>query len=443
MRTYLMILFAAVWLGLAGCQPSAAETAPATEAAASSETAALPPTGPGCTAVSDAAASAPNPLMNPQPGDWTLGPDDAYVTFVVYSDFQCAYCAAFAPALAFMQQNYPEDVRIVYRHFPLIGTAEEPLNDKSALAMLAAEAAGRQGKFWEMHDILYGRYTEWATETAGLTSEAFEVWLLERAAELELDTAQFAADLTSPELAAQAEAAWEAGLALGIPSAPFALLNGQSLNLGEQMDIILQQAAAGNPNGLSSAQVSSFFYLILNYPTQLTLLEPRQFHECPPLAVDPSQTYLATLHTEKGDIVIRLLPEAAPFTVSSFLFLVEQGWYNGVTFHRVLPGFVSQTGDPSGTGSGNPGYYFGLEVESGLTFDRPGLVAMAHAGPTTNGSQFFITHGPAEHLNGQYTIFGEVISGLDVALNLTPRDPSSNPAAAPGDIVLSITVSEQ
>lgn len=441
MRTVLSLLI--VSLALAACQPTAPASTPASPASQPGLAPAAETSGTSCTAVSQAEVRATNPLMEPQPGDWTLGPDDAYATIVVYADFQCAYCAAFAPALIQTQRSHPEDIRIIYRHFPLIGTPDEPVNDKAALAMQAAEAAGRQGKFWEMHDLLYGRYVEWATEGAALDEAAFIAWLGSRAEELELDRTQFEADLTDPALAAAAQAAWESGRTLGIPSAPFALLNGQSLNLGEQMDILLQQLAASSPGGISSDQVSGLFYVIMNYPVQLTLLEPRQFHECPPLAVDPARTYLATLHTEKGDIVIRLFPEAAPFTVSSFIFLAENGWFDNITFHRVLPGFVSQTGDPSGTGAGSPGYYFGLEVASGLAFDRPGLVAMAHAGPTTNGSQFFITHGPAEHLNGQYTIFGEVISGLDIALNLTPRDPASNPAAAPGDRVLEVTVSEQ
>ena len=107
--------------------------------------------------------------------------------------------------------------------------------------------------------------------------------------------------------------------------------------------------------------------------------------------------YIATIHTEKGDIVIQLFPDKAPLAVNSFVFLARQGWFDGVTFHRVIPGFAAQAGDPSGTGKGNPGYFFNNEI-SDLKFDKPGMVGMANSGPDTNGSQFFITFAPAAHL---------------------------------------------
>jgi cyclophilin family peptidyl-prolyl cis-trans isomerase len=158
--------------------------------------------------------------------------------------------------------------------------------------------------------------------------------------------------------------------------------------------------------------------------------------------VDPAKQYIATIHTEKGDIVILLFPEKAPLAVNSFLFLARQGWYDGVIFHRVIPGFVAQAGDPSGTGRGNPGYFFKNEV-SDLKYDRPGLVGMANSGPDTNGSQFFITFAPAPHLDGGYTLFGEVIEGLEVAEQLTPRDPAQNANLPPGDRILSIEIEEE
>ncbi|HNB53730.1 MAG TPA: peptidylprolyl isomerase, partial [Anaerolineales bacterium] len=141
------------------------------------------------------------------------------------------------------------------------------------------------------------------------------------------------------------------------------------------------------------------------------------------MIIDPSQTYIATIQTAKGNIVIKLLADKAPLAVNNFVFLATNGWYDKVTFHRVLQGFMAQGGDPSGTGYGGPGYAFQNE-DAGLSFDREGLLAMANAGPDTNGSQFFITFGPAEHLDGGYTIFGEVIEGMDVVKSLTLRDPS-------------------
>ncbi|NJN80270.1 MAG: peptidylprolyl isomerase [Anaerolineales bacterium] len=162
----------------------------------------------------------------------------------------------------------------------------------------------------------------------------------------------------------------------------------------------------------------------------------------PAVEVDTTKQYIATLETEKGNIVIQLFADKAPLAVNSFVFLARQGWYDGVTFHRVIPGFVAQAGDPSGTGRGNPGYFFKTEV-SDLLFTKPGLLGMANSGPDTNGSQFFITFAPAAHLNGGYTIFGQVISGLEIAELLTPRDPAQFGTLAPGDQIIKITIEEK
>jgi cyclophilin family peptidyl-prolyl cis-trans isomerase len=158
--------------------------------------------------------------------------------------------------------------------------------------------------------------------------------------------------------------------------------------------------------------------------------------------VNPQKQYIATLHTEKGDIVMQLFADKAPLAVNSFVFLARQGWFNGVTFHRVIPGFMAQAGDPSGTGSGNPGYFFDNEIND-LKFDKPGMVGMANNGPDTNGSQFFITYAPAAQLDGGYTVFGQVLSGLDVAEKLTPRDPGQGAGLQPGDKILSVDIEEK
>ena len=118
--------------------------------------------------------------------------------------------------------------------------------------------------------------------------------------------------------------------------------------------------------------------------------------------------------TNKGKININLLPEKSPVTVASFVNLVKNGYYNGLKFHRVIEDFMAQGGDPTGTGMGGPGYRFEDEVDNGLDFSVPGKLAMANAGPGTNGSQFFITTVPTEWLNGNHTIFGEVVSDSDL-----------------------------
>jgi len=158
--------------------------------------------------------------------------------------------------------------------------------------------------------------------------------------------------------------------------------------------------------------------------------------------IDTNKKYTATVKLAKGgEFVIRLYPDKAPVTVNSFVFLARQGYFDGVTFHRVLEGFMAQGGDPTGTGGGGPGYEFANE-DSDLTFDKAGVVAMANAGRDTNGSQFFITFGPTPHLNGGYTIFGQVTSGMDVVNGLRPRDPDDLPDYA-GDAIETVTISEQ
>jgi cyclophilin family peptidyl-prolyl cis-trans isomerase len=187
---------------------------------------------------------------------------------------------------------------------------------------------------------------------------------------------------------------------------------------------------------------SALNYKELEYTISMTALGARQFTQCPPFSVDPKKQYMATLETEKGDILIELFPSKAPLAVNSFIFLARQGWFDGVTFHRVLPGFVAQAGDPSGTGSGNPGYFFKNEPDPSLKYDKPGRVGMANSGPDTNGSQFFITYAPAPHLDGRYTIFGQVLSGMDILEKLTPRDPEKGDLP-PGDILLHVTIEEK
>jgi cyclophilin family peptidyl-prolyl cis-trans isomerase len=173
----------------------------------------------------------------------------------------------------------------------------------------------------------------------------------------------------------------------------------------------------------------------------LRALAERQYKAAPPMTVDKNARYLARVEMESGEpFVIELYPQSAPQTVNSFLFLTNEGWFDGVTFHRVLPGFVAQTGDPSGTGSGGPGYTIPNEIDRKLSHKDAGMVAMANAGPNTNGSQWYITLADARQLDGSYTIFGRVTEGLDVVRQITPRDPSRNPNAPPGDRITRITI---
>lgn len=167
-----------------------------------------------------------------------------------------------------------------------------------------------------------------------------------------------------------------------------------------------------------------------------------QYDAAPPMTIDVNKQYFATFKLAKGgEFVVQLFPDKAPKTVNNFVFLARDGYYDGVTFHRVLEGFMAQGGDPTGTGMGGPGYQFENE-ESDLTFDKAGVVAMANAGRDTNGSQFFITFGPAPQLNGGYTIFGQVIEGMDVVNGIKRRDPQQQPDY-PGDAIETITIAEE
>ena len=156
--------------------------------------------------------------------------------------------------------------------------------------------------------------------------------------------------------------------------------------------------------------------------------------------LDLKKSYTATLKTERGAIVCELFAADAPLTVENFINLARAGYYDGTTFHRVIPGFMTQGGDPTGTGSGGPGYSFRDEVTPRRRHDGAGVLSMANAGPGTNGSQFFITHAATPHLDGRHTVFGKVTDGLDVMLAIRERDPQRDPK--PGDRLETVQISE-
>ena len=192
--------------------------------------------------------------------------------------------------------------------------------------------------------------------------------------------------------------------------------------------------------GKSTAQSSE----IISTPGGPTpeLVGTKQYAFAPPTVIDVTKKYFATVKMAKGgEFTIQLFPDMAPITVNSFVFLARNGFFNGVTFHRVIEGFMAQGGDPTGTGMGGPGYSFVNETNN-LAFDKAGVVAMANAGRDTNGSQFFITFGPVSLTENDYTIFGQVISGMDVVDGITRRDPAQNPTFS-GDAIESVTITEQ
>jgi len=156
----------------------------------------------------------------------------------------------------------------------------------------------------------------------------------------------------------------------------------------------------------------------------------QQWSNPPEMIIDADKDYKAILHTEKGDIKINLFEGKVPETVNNFVFLAKEGFYDGVIFHRVIMNFMAQTGDPTSTGTGGPGYQIDDEFHKDLKHNKPGIVSMANAGPNTNGSQFFITHVPTPWLDGKHSVFGEVEDGMDVVYAIPPRDPSDPDAPA-------------
>lgn len=393
---------------LSACNPSSATpmtTAPAIRTM-------VVPTQPSCTTITAEPTPGPDTpsLFAPESKeDHARGAENPIVTLTEYTDYQDWMSGLFEKDANRLLETHPNELRIVSRVFPLIKT-----NNKSALAAQAAEAAAEQGKFWEMHDLLYAQQKNWRD----LSVQDFEQWLTAQVSALGMNVDQFRTDLKREDIVARVQQASDAGQKIGIPATPLVLINGQIYS-------------------------GPLDYNSLNDVIELIALGKRQFTSCPAVTVQSNKQYIATLHTEKGDVRIQLFADKAPMTVNSFLFLARSGWYDNITFHRVIPDLFAQTGDPSGTGKGNPGYYVITEIDPALTFDKPGMVAMVNSGPDTSGSQFFITYAPTAQFNGKYTIFGEVLSGLDVLKQLTPRDPQPGSDLPPGDRLISVTVEEK
>lgn len=320
--------------------------------------------------------------------DWIYGNPDAPITVIEYEDFQCPACPSFSLGIKELIKEYPDTIRVVFRHLPL-----PSIHDKAYISSMAAEAAGVQGKFWEMHDVLYINQAEWTN----LPEKEFVDWVITQAASLDLDIGQFEADMYDEEVRAELEETTQRRLAAGINYTPFVVVNDRVWRNNQ-------------PNLYSLIGIYAY----------------DGYEECPPWVIDQDNSYTARLDTSAGEIEIELFADVAPMAVNSFVFLAQEGWFDDVYFHRVLEDFVAQAGDPSGLGVVGPGYTFANETNNELSFDRAGILGMANAGVDTNGSQFFITLGPATELDGGFTIFGEVTpDSLDVLDQIALRDPQT------------------
>ena len=433
MRRYMVgILSVLLLLGVLGaCQTAApAETVvlPAATALPSTDTATVVPTATPVQekaatptrSTADASTATPSsaepvrtgPTPTPQwqiprigETDWGKGNPDAKLVIVEYSDFQCPYCSGAAQFLNGMVARFPDDVYVVFRHFPLTS-----IHDKAVITAEAAEAAGEQGQFWEMHDLLFARQGEWARRTVGEMPEVLAGY----AEELGLDVAQFSRALEEGTYRERVEDSFEQARDLGIGGTPTLFINGQYYNGPRE----------------------EYFFVGL---IRLFNYEGPQYAAPPAMTIDPEGAYFGRFETSKGTFCAELYADRTPMTVNNFVFLAKEGYYDGIPFHRVLPGFVAQTGDPTGSGFGGPGYRFADEIDPGLTHDGPGILSMANAGVDTNGSQFFITYAALPDLDGKHTVFGKVIEGLGVAESLTARDPQQDPYA-PADTLISVRI---
>ncbi len=341
--------------------------------------------------------------------DWTKGPEDAMITIIEYTEFQCPYCAMAYQEFEKLMDMYPEDVRLVYRPYPLIS-----IHPNSQVAAQAAEAAGLQGKFWEMYSNLFDKQSEWNS----LTIDEFRDWLAGEATALGLDEVQFTQDTVSDVIVEKIQSAMDYAQSIGMNSVPTVLVNGRPI---------------------SNWQASGISPII-----EVVKIEDSLMKECPPWVIDVEKTYTATITTQNGDMTLELYPEAAPLAVNSFVYLAREGFYDGVTFHRVYHDFMAQSGDPTGTGWSGAGYQFREETVDDLTFDEAYMVGVARGQESgTSGSQFFITYVPYPSLNGLYTIFGKLVDGVDVFEQITERDADQNPDAPVGDEIISITITEE
>ncbi|HET7010405.1 MAG TPA: peptidylprolyl isomerase [Anaerolineales bacterium] len=329
------------------------------------------------------------PLPEVSASDWILGPDDAPATLLIYADFQSPGSRNALKTAFQVAEGHPDSFRLVFRHLPMI-----PSFDKDSLAGQAVEAAGAQDGFWPMTRALVDRYEEWTV----LPPEDFQVWVVDLASGLGLDAAALQADLDNGRYAAFMLASYQDAQASGLPGPPVMFFNSLLFRV---------------PPTLANLEAA----------VRLEIVAAMAYSAAPELDLRQGSDYFATLILDEGEVVIQLLPEAAPAAVNSFVFLARQDWFDGTEIFRVVPEGWVEAGDPSGTGLGDAGYHLPDEIDPGQTFDQPGMVALASVGPNTGGSRFLITLAPVPVWNGTRTIFGRVIQGLEILQGLERRDP--------------------
>ena len=309
--------------------------------------------------------------------DWSIGPEDAALTLVEYADFQCPYCSNAGLLAIQFQASHPDDVRYVYRHFPL------SFHEKAPMSAYAADAAGKQGFFFNAEEFLYSTQNDW---TGLETLDIFDAWLREHITEgiPELDYDQWVADYESEEIRAAVDASYD--------------------------KVVATNLIAGTPSFFANFYDANMDPAMLEKYIEVFKLQKNYKTECPALSVEAGKGYTATLHTTAGDVVMDLFADAAPNLVSNFIALAKDGWYDGNAFHNVIPGFIAQAGDPTGTGVGLAGYYIADENLNSGGFNEPGAVAMANTGADMNSAQFFIAMDLDAYFRKAVSALGEELA---------------------------------
>jgi cyclophilin family peptidyl-prolyl cis-trans isomerase/protein-disulfide isomerase len=428
MKTSPVILLLVVGIILAACAPATtmpsfveptavveetAAPAPSTEQTGATEAVVPVNDGPAVCKPGFSVLSAPDPTQTALAAgippvtadDWSRGNPEAKYTIIEYSDFQCPYCAALSPVLQQLMMQNPDDVRLVFRHFPL------PSHPLSILGTQASEAAGLQGKFWEVTDFLLQNQAEWSS----MEEPAFEAYLLDKAESWGVDKGQFSKDLRSDAIVKKAKDAQNQANNAGITYTPFVMLNDRVLQGGE----------------------------IQNLDAVIKIMDSEEtnYADCPPALIDPAKSYTAKVDTAKGSIVVKLFANEAPLAVNSFVFLAREGWYDNLPFNDIVKdpaenGYqIAIAGDHTDTGYGSAGYSIGFENRT-QTFDRKGLVGMV------NGSQIFITFAPQPALDGRFSVIGEVVEGMDVLESL-PVTITADGQVTPAETILKVSITEE
>lgn len=383
-------------------------------AADGSAVAAAPPQptpAPQPTAVPKPAACTPFPL-NIGADEHILGNANAAVTIIEYGDFQCPACAALHPTLKTTMNALSDTVRLVFRHFPL-----SQIHDKATIASRGVEAAGLQGKFWEMHDLLYDKQKDWESKPAAEITATLKTY----ADELKLDAAKFEQDLASEAVAARVQRDVDSGTAANVTGTPGLFVDGRPapVDVFSQPDVAQQLKTYGETRAKETVNLSAKSF---SFPQ-------------PESVTSADSKYIMTVKTSKGDIVAELDPSLAPLNVNSTVFLAQQGYFDGspIVLNDQQLGAVL-VGNP--TAAGNPGYECDIEAKAG-TMTKPGIVALFNNGERSS-AQFIFTYTPTQELDGRFSVIGQITSGLDIVKTLAATEGETK-----GDTVTTVTVEEK